>query len=40
MFRYPGAPRDIEEGEAETALGLARRLYEDIVTRLPADART
>ena|ERR1035438_1383061 len=40
MFRYPGAPRDIEEGEAETALRLARRLYEDIAGRLPADART
>ncbi len=40
MFRYPGAPRDLEEGEAETALCLARRLYEDIAGRLPREAGT
>jgi|ERR1017187_7059901 HEPN domain-containing protein len=40
MFRYPGAPRDIEEGEPETALRLARRVYEDIAGRLPREAGT
>lgn len=39
IFRYPGSPREIEEGEAETALRVARRLYEDLAGRLPADAR-
>ena len=39
MFRYPGSPRDIEEGEAETALRAARRLYEDLVGCVPPDAR-
>jgi len=39
IFRYPGGPRDIEEGEAESALRLARRLYEDLTGHLPADAR-
>ena len=40
MFRYPGAPRDIEEGEAEAALRLAWSLYEALTGRLPPDART
>ncbi len=39
IFRYPGGPRDLEEGEADIALRLARRLYEDLTGRLPADAR-
>ena len=39
IFRYPGSPRDLEAGEAETALRAARRLYEDLAGRAPADAR-
>lgn len=39
LFRYPGGPRELEEGEAEEALGLARCLYEDLVSLLPAAAR-
>ena len=39
IFRYPGGPRDLEEGEAETALRTARRLYEDLAGRVPVDAR-
>ena len=39
IFRYPGGPRELEEGEAETALRLARCLYEDLATCLPAQAR-
>jgi len=39
IFRYPGGPREIEEGEAENALRLAQRLYEDVSMRLPAGAQ-
>ena len=39
LFRYPGGPREIEEGEPEEALGLAQRLYENLVAILPGQAR-
>lgn len=38
IFRYPGGPRPIQEGEAESALRLARRLNEDILARLPPES--
>jgi HEPN domain-containing protein len=39
IFRYPGGPRHIEEGEAENALRLAHRLNKDILARLPPESR-
>ena len=38
IFRYPGGPREIE-GEPQEALGLAQRLYENLVAILPGQAR-
>ncbi len=39
MFRYPGGPGSLDEGEADAALRSARLLYEHLSGRLPADAR-
>ncbi|OGF04725.1 MAG: DNA-binding protein [Candidatus Eisenbacteria bacterium RBG_16_71_46] len=38
-FRYPGDPEAPARDEAEGALAIARRLFEEIVVRLPADVR-
>ena len=34
-FRYPGEPEEPTRGEAESALALARALFEGVLTRLP-----
>lgn len=39
IFRYPGGPREIEEGEPQEALGVAQCLYENLVAILPGQAR-
>ncbi len=38
-FRYPGAEVEPEPGETDGAIGLARRLYETVVSRLPPEVR-
>ena len=39
IFRYPGAPRELEEGEPEKAIDLARSLYQDLALLLPPATR-
>jgi HEPN domain-containing protein len=34
-FRYPGEPEEPSEDEAKAALGVAREVYDAILTRLP-----
>jgi HEPN domain-containing protein len=38
-YRYPGELDDPSTNEAETALSLAREVYEAILARLPGDVR-
>lgn len=38
-FRYPGELQDPPREEAESALALAREVYETILQRLPTDVR-
>jgi len=38
-FRYPGEEAEPEPGETGAALDLARRFFQAIATRLPAEAR-
>lgn len=38
-YRYPGEPEEPSREEAESALALAREVYEAILGRLPAEAR-
>lgn len=38
-FRYPGNSEEPELSEVEDALGLAREIFEALLSRLPADAR-
>jgi HEPN domain-containing protein len=39
VFRYPGEPEEPSREEAETALALAREVYEAVLSRLPAEVR-
>lgn len=38
-FRYPGAPEEPTNEEAEEALCISHEIYEDVLVRLPPDAR-
>ena len=38
-FRYPGDPEEPARDEAESALGLAREIFEVMLSRLPAELR-
>lgn len=38
-YRYPGDPEDPSREEAESALALAREVYEAVLERLPPDVR-
>ena len=38
-FRYPGEPEEPTREEVETALSLARKLYDAILGRLPEEVR-
>lgn len=38
-FRYPGEPVEPSLTEAQEALGLAREVYETILSRLPTEVR-
>lgn len=38
-FRYPGDPEEPNDREAGDALGLAREVYDSLLSRLPQEAR-
>ena len=38
-YRYPGEPEEPSREETESALALAREVYDTILDRLPADVR-
>ncbi len=38
VFRYPGGPREIDEGEAAEAIVRARAAFDSILARLPERA--
>jgi HEPN domain-containing protein len=38
-YRYPGEPHEPPREEAESALALAREVYDAVLARLPADVR-
>jgi hypothetical protein len=38
-YRYPGQQTDPPRAEAESALALARKVYDAIIARLPAEVR-
>jgi HEPN domain-containing protein len=38
-YRYPGEPQDPPRDEAESALSLAREVYDAVLDRLPAETR-
>ncbi len=38
-FRYPGEREGPSREEAERALAIAREVFEEVLTRLPPDAR-
>jgi hypothetical protein len=38
-YRYPGEPSDPPREEADSALTLAREVYDAVLTRLPAEVR-
>ena len=37
VFRYPGEPEEPSREEAESALALAREIYDAVLSRLPAE---
>jgi HEPN domain-containing protein len=37
VFRYPGEPEEPSREEAESALALAREVYDTVLSRLPAE---
>ena len=39
VFRYPGDPEEPTRDEADSALRLAREVYEVMLSRLPAGVR-
>jgi HEPN domain-containing protein len=38
-FRYPGDPEDPTQEDVEEAIGLAREVFETMLSRLPAELR-
>jgi HEPN domain-containing protein len=39
VFRYPGEPEEPSHEEAESALALAREVYDAVLSRLPPEVR-
>lgn len=39
LYRYPGGPSDAPREEADSALKLAREVYDAVLKRLPEEVR-